>query len=465
VSLVNDMLRDLNKRTPVSNQAARVHGAIQSSIESKRPRIKVGLIAAGCVLAGLGAGYFYFETLGVQVVQVPLAATPQPQTLQPAVQNAVPAAPVAGTPESTQIAAVADPAADVPALENVAEIRELAMQPNGFTFIVETSEELSFEVRDRSAFGLTLHLDGVDRYDRAGATAPGMSLLMVTDGLDIGIELEEAADFLVREDSETPGFDILITASYRPSDVTAADVTAPQPQIEVITQDEPPAPSAPVDIPAPSTGIVASLEERSAPVRVNRELSLEDRDRNNSQNALIMATGGQMTEAYRQLLVFLEENPGANQSRETLAKLLFAQQEYVQATVVIDQGLAQTPNNAAFKKIKARLLLQANDSAQALALLRNVPPAVAADTEYSELLAQLYQQQNYHKEAVAVYQDLLRIDRQQGRWWTGLGISLEAQDMDADALTSFQAALQTGNLDRDLRQYVQSRVNNLSNQQ
>jgi tetratricopeptide (TPR) repeat protein len=460
VSLVNDMLRDLNKRTPVSNQAARVHGAIQSSIESKRPRVKVGLIAAGCVLAGLGAGYLYFETLGVQVVQVPLAATPAP-----AVQNPTPAAPVASTPASTQSVAVPAPVVDVPAVEIVAEIRELALQPNGFTFIVETSEKTVFEVRDRSAFGLTLHLDGVDRYDRTGATAPGMSLLMVSDGLDIGIELEEAADFLVREDSETPGFDILITASYRPSAVTTTDQPTPPPQVEVITQEEPPGPSASVSAVAPPPAIVPSLEERSTPVRVNRELSLEERDRNNSQNALIMATGGQMTEAYRQLLTFLEANPEAHQSRETLGKLLFAQQEYVQAAVVIDQGLARAPNNAAFKKIKARLLMQAADPAQALALMRNVPPSVAADTEYHELLAQLYQQQNFHREAVAAYQDLLRTNRQQGRWWTGLGISLEAQDMDTDALASYQQALQTGNLDRNLRQFVQSRINNLGSQQ
>ena len=462
MSLVNDMLRDLNKRTPVSNQAARVHGAIQSSIESKRPRIKVGLIAAGCVLAGLGVGYFYFETMGVQVVQVPLAAIPQPQAVQPVAPATQPAA---STPAATDITAAAAPAVNAPAVENVAEIRELAMQPNGFTFIVETSEETTFDVRDQSAFGLTLHLDGVDRYDRTGATAPGMSLLMVSDGLDIGIELEQAADFLVREDSETPGFDILITVAYRAIDaVTSTDTPVPEPQVEVITQGDQPAPAASASVPAPQP-IVPSLEERSAPVRVNRELSLEDQDRNNSQNALIMATGGRMTEAYGQLLMFIEENPGAHQSRETLAKLFFAQQEYAQAGVVIDQGLAQAPNNAAFKKIKARLLLQANDAAQALVLMRNLPPSVASDAEYNELLALLYQQQNLHQEAVAAYQELLRTDRQQGRWWTGLGISFEAQDMGADALASFQAALQTGNLDRNLRQYVQSHINNLSKQQ
>lgn len=463
MSLVNDMLRDLNKRTPVSNQAARVHGAIQSSIESKRPRIKVGLIVAGCLLAGLGAGYFYFETMGVQVVQVPLATVPQ--AVQPAPQAAAPATPAVATAQEPAVAEAPEPAAEVPAVEIVAEIRELALQPNGFTFIVETSEKTTFSVSDRSAFGLTLHIDGVDRYDRTGATAPGMSLLMVSDGLDIGIELEEAADFLVREDSETPEFDILITASYRALDVTAADSPAPEPQVEVITQPETPPPSAIASVPV-QPPIVPSLEgERSAPVRVNREPSLEDRDRNNSQGALILAQGGQMQEAYRQLRAFLEENPSAQQSRETLAKLLFAQQEYVQAGVVIDEGLTQLPNNAAFKKIKARLLMQENDPAQALTLLSSVPPTVAADTEYYELLGLLYQQASNHQAAVATYQELLRTDRQQGRWWTGLGISLQAQGMNADARAAYQAALQTNNLDRNLRQYIQSRMNNLGNLQ
>jgi MSHA biogenesis protein MshN len=109
--------------------------------------------------------------------------------------------------------------------------------------------------------------------------------------------------------------------------------------------------------------------------------------------------------------------------------------------------------------------MRANDSAQAITLLSNEPPVIAADTEYHELLASAYQQGGNHPQAVATYRDLLRVDRDQGRWWAGLGISLEAQSMLADALTSFQAALQTTNLDAGLRQYVQSRVPNLGKQQ
>jgi hypothetical protein len=440
VSLVNDMLRDLNKRTPVSNKAARVHGALQSSIDSKRPKIRMGLILGGGLLAGLLGGYLYFESMGVQVVQVPLAVVPSaPQASAPVTQNI---APVTATEAPAETAAAADANANTPAVEILVEIRELALQPNGFTLLVEASQETAFEIRDRSAFGLTLHLDGVDRYDRSGTTVPGMSMMLVSDGLDIGIELDQSADFLVTEDAETPAFDILITVSYHPEELTAV----PQEQSTELP--------ASASIPAPQTGLASSTSERSTPTRINRELSLDDRD-------LRMAQSGRMVDAYRQLLAFLEENPAGHQSRETLAKLLLAQQEFAQANTIVDQGLAEVPNYGPFKKIKARLLMRDNDPAQALALLRNVPPSVAADTEYHELLASLYQQGNYHSEAVTAYQELLRFDRNQGRWWIGLGISLDAQDQDSDALVSYQTALQTQDLDTKLRQFIQGRISNL----
>lgn len=454
MSLVNDMLRDLNKRTPVSSKAARIHGAMLSSIESKRPRARMGLILAGGLLAGALAGYVYFESMGVQVVQVPLAIVPSQPV--PAPEPAAPA------PVVTQAAAPAT--AETPAVEMTAEIRELALQPNGFTLLIAVSEQTRFDVLDRSASGLTLHIDGVDRYDRTGSTLPGMSLMLVRDGLDLGIELDRAADFLVREDSETPEFDILLTVSYRPQELSSTEAAAPQLPIAPTTEASfAPPPAVTTSTPAPTPNTSAS--PGSSAVRVTRELSLEDRDLNNSQQALSLVQGGRLIEAYQILLAFLDENPAGHQSRETLAKILLAQQEFAQANTIVDQGLQQVPNYGAFKKIKARLLMQDNDAAQALALLRNLPPAVASDPEYHELLASLYQQGNFHQQAVTTYQELLRLDRQQGRWWTGLGISLEAQDKDADALASYQTALQTPNLDRNLRQFIQGRIGNLSSPQ
>src|SRR5690606_35314914 len=98
-----------------------------------------------------------------------------------------------------------------------------------------------------------------------------------------------------------------------------------------------------------------------------------------------------LLEAYERLLVFLGEHPAAHQSRETLATLLLAQHDLVQAESIVDDGLALAPNYSAFKKIKARLLMQKADMTQALQLLGTVPPAISDDPEYHELLASLYQ--------------------------------------------------------------------------
>lgn len=450
MSLVNDMLRDLNKRTPVSTQAARVHGTINSSIENKRPRIRLGLILAGGLLAGLSGGYLYFESMGVQVVQVPLAVVPaQPG---PVAQSATVTQTVAPEISTASEAAAAETLAV--ASENVVEILEQSVQPNGFTMRIKATERATFDVRDRSTYGLTLHLDGIDDYSRGNTTIPGISVLLVSDGLDIGIELDDQADFLVREDTDTEEFDILLTASFRPGAVSAVDTSAAE-QLVNLASNQPQEQSTP----APQSNAT-----QRASVRVNRELSLEEQDRNSSQAAVMMMQGGRISDAYQHLRTFLEENPTAHQSRETLATLLFAQREYAQAGTVVDAGLRLVPNYAPFKKIKARLLIDENDPAQALVLLRNVTPAVATDTEYHELLATLYRQGNLHAEAISTYKDLLRIDGQQGSWWAGLGISLEAQNQGNDALVSYQAALQSANLDAGLRRYVQNRINNLGSQ-
>jgi predicted Zn-dependent protease len=471
MSLVNDMLRDLSKRSPVSNKAARVHGTFNSRAHDKRPQTRHGLILAGVVAAGLLAGYFYVESMKVSAVQPFVIAPRMPES---SLQGVVPApVPVA---EATSAAPL--DAADMPAVELVAELREIATHPDGFTLLLEFSEPTRFDVLRRTAHGITLHVDGVDRYNRASVSLPGMGLQLVNDGLEVSFSLDRPTDFLVREDSETPGFDILITASHRVAQtLTETALPAPGPDNFEMPMVVPPVASA--ELPASASSQLQQSQQATvlpqvepapragpnAAVRVTRELALEDRDRNNSQSALMLVQGGRMAEALQQLLVFIEQNPAAHQSRETLAKLLFAQQAYAQAGTVIDQGLEQVPNFAPFKKIKARLLMQNGDAPQALALLRNVPPAVATDAEYHELLATLYQQGNYHQQALTSYQDLLRTDRTQGRWWTGLGISLEAQGQEADALSSYQTALQSSNLDANLRRFVQNRISNLGSAQ
>jgi len=201
-----------------------------------------------------------------------------------------------------------------------------------------------------------------------------------------------------------------------------------------------------------------------------KELQLRQRDYlawksdiNNSKNAASLIQRGQIIDAYAQLLRFIEDNAEAHHSRETLATLLFAQQEYQQAEVIVDQGLLFAPNYSAYKKIKARLLILDRDPGAAANYLSDNPPALATDPEYFELLASAYQQNMQHANAIETYQNLIRHDSQQARWWVGMGVSLEAGGEVDDAISSYQTALQNSELDSALRQYSQNRMRFLRN--
>jgi len=454
VSLINDMLRDLSRRRPLPGQAVRVTGAINTRVTPKQDS-RLGMVLLVAVFAGLVGGYFWLESRKVAQPVLPLQ-----QPMVPALQ-----APVAVAQMETPSDSEAANAADIAAVLNISEE---SSSVQGFTLRLTFSRRTDFGIRDRSSFGLTLAMEDIENFSH-GTAIDGISVLRTGDGVNLEVELPHPADFLVYEDMETESFDLLLTATYRQQFTdTPRSADAPleqQASIAVVDTGSAAAAEIAPRQEAPVAVATTPRSDSAAPVRLDRQLSQEQQDRNNSQSAMALLQGGRLFEAYEQLLTFISQNPSAHQSRETLATLLLAQQEFVQARQIIDEGLTLVPNYAPFKKIKARLLLQGGDSAQALELLRTVPPQLADDPEYHELLASLYQQSGNHPGAVAAYQDLLRYNSQQGRWWVGLGISLEAQGNVADAVASYQAAQQTPNLDSGLRQYSQARIQNLGSPQ
>lgn len=393
MSLVNDMLRDLDRRKQLPEKAQRVSRIINTREEAEKSRFHPLLVAALlviCLLAGMGGGYVLFSSS----TAVPAA---NERTITPA--QAV-REPVEVSPE-----AVAEPAG---------------------------SRELIAENEIRSA-----------------EFAPD-------------IRIEQELEDKVPERNEQPAADParLPIAATEPSGASDA---AAQPRNPPEQQPIPAVSSTQADTLQPS-GLMGSnsAPASSAPVRINRELTFEQRDRSKSREAIDLVRSGRQQQAYEALIPFLEQNPQAHISRETLATILMAQNELAYARLVVDEGLQLAPNYAAYKKIKARLLMQDGQLAEALELMNKVPPAPARDLEYHELLASLYQQANRHDMAVSTYQELIRINPERGRWWAGLGISLDAQGRKEQAIASYQTALQAGDLDTRLRSHSQDRIRSLS---
>ena len=87
-------------------------------------------------------------------------------------------------------------------------------------------------------------------------------------------------------------------------------------------------------------------------------------------------------------------------------------------------------------------------------LLARYAGRAANDAEYHAFDAAVLQRLGRHQEAVAGYQAALKLAPRTGLWWMGMGISLQAENRDADALGAFQRAKSVGGLNPDLVQFA-----------
>lgn len=193
-------------------------------------------------------------------------------------------------------------------------------------------------------------------------------------------------------------------------------------------------------------------------IRTPRELSFRDTDRQRVQQALAIWRDNRQQQAIQMLDDFVQNNPEAHQSREMLAKFLMQSGDTQTAMYVVMNGMAIAPDHAGYKKVQARLLLDAGQPADAALLLSSRPPRVGADTEYHELLgtALLFSQE--FEDALFTYRSLLEQDAERAAWWYGHGAALDGMGRSFEAAQSYERALQLGDLSGSLRRVSQERL-------
>lgn len=209
---------------------------------------------------------------------------------------------------------------------------------------------------------------------------------------------------------------------------------------------------------APAAG---STDEATV-TRTPREPSFVERDRRQVQDALAQWSNGQRTGALEALDQFTMDNPQAHLSREMLGKLLLQRGETGIAMQVADIGLQIAPNHNGYRKLKARLLMAANRPGEAVELLDDRPPSVEGDSEYHELLATAALASGRYRAARRSYEDLLGTDDGEGRWWYGLATALEGQGEARNAVRAYERARRSGTLSSRLRQRSEERIAQLT---
>ncbi|MCS3904480.1 tetratricopeptide (TPR) repeat protein [Methylohalomonas lacus] len=212
----------------------------------------------------------------------------------------------------------------------------------------------------------------------------------------------------------------------------------------------------------------AETQGETSPVVNPRSISIKSGDERRSQisasdyqKALQHYKRQDYGKAMSLLEKHLAEAPNDVAAHKLKAMILVAEQKPEQAMRALAVTIERLPEASALKQLYAQLLMQAGQPEQAVSVLSDEPPSLRRMPDYHALLAALLQQLGEHDKSAALYKRLVQVEPERGVWWLGLAISLDKMQRSEDALAAYRKA-QERNLSNDLRRYVAARINALS---
>lgn len=154
----------------------------------------------------------------------------------------------------------------------------------------------------------------------------------------------------------------------------------------------------------------------------------------------------------------LELDPSLPKARQALLSVLVSGKRWQDAQQVAQDGLALDPRQSGWAIILARLQFEQGDAAAALETLERHAPYAGGDADYQSLFAYLLQRQERFPEAADHFRAALSLRPNEGRWWFGLGIALDASGKGTEAKEAYINARETGNLPADMAVIVEQKL-------
>jgi MSHA biogenesis protein MshN len=192
-----------------------------------------------------------------------------------------------------------------------------------------------------------------------------------------------------------------------------------------------------------------------------RELTPVQRAENEYRKAVVLMQQGRATEALPGLEQALQLDPKHAAVRQALAKVFLDNKRQDDALRLAREGLSLNPAHPGLAMISARLQLESGDLRTAVDTLERTLPYASDRADYRSFLAALLQRDGRNKEAAEHYLLALQSAPQNGVWWMGLGISLQAESRLAEAKESFSRAKETNSLSPELLAFVESKLKQL----
>ncbi|MDY7547916.1 tetratricopeptide repeat protein [Glaciimonas sp. CA11.2] len=182
---------------------------------------------------------------------------------------------------------------------------------------------------------------------------------------------------------------------------------------------------------------------------------------NHYRKAVTLIDVGQISQAIDMLQQVLQLDPKHAAARQTLVGLLLDTKHQDDAMRKLQEGIAIDPAQTGMAMILARLQVERGNTRTALETLERSLSYALADADYQAFLAALLQREKRHKEAIDHYAIAIRKMPENGLWWMGYGISLQAENRLPEAKDAFTRAKSSSTLSPELRTFVDQKLSQM----
>ena len=183
--------------------------------------------------------------------------------------------------------------------------------------------------------------------------------------------------------------------------------------------------------------------------------SLSQRDKTIALEAQNLIHENQLTAAQFLLESFLGSYPNSIYAYREMFNLRLQQGKIQMAEAMINE--ADHVPGGIFSYMVAQLLIHREDYSGALRALDSQSPTIQDDASYHALKAGVYHKLGQHTQAMKTYRELLRQDVNNPTHWLGLAVALDATEKPG-ALAAFQKVQQLAVGSESFLPYVRSRI-------
>jgi len=515
MSLVNDMLRDLEARRATPTERLQLDGlhAVDETAMTRRTRRR-GLFGLALLLL---IGLALWLLLARPDVSMPTPTVPAPTLAVPGAEPA-PASSAAAPPAGSGVAVDGAPALQP------AQLLEVLPQHDGRGLILQLLLDRAVSYQRREENGtVSLYLPNVQLNGQLASDAQGrlqrggrsLSWRVEAQGKGVQVLLVGLGDDLqVRDRLESAGTRWLLWIEvpigsparadrtneyaneyantedpYRDGTIDLNNLPVAEPATPAFPEDGSPLPDWDVQPVAPdqlSSGAArasTATAQRGAVQPGVHKKTLADKKaqtlaellgsangRGPPQVKIAPATPDALTQArqvlqagdYPRAILVLEALQLTRKNDPEVPRLLarayLAGGESARLLAWLPAYLAQRPQDSELRVLLARGQLIAGQAAEAVATLQHYPPSLRQEPTYHALLAASYQQTGEWPKSAALYQQLIELQPTQSSWQLGLGIALEQMAQPAAAALHYRLAQQGPGLDEDARRFASERA-------